>query len=79
MAESNLYALFIWIDDCPVTASVFNLSFITKPFFFLNDEQKRDFSKYQVGQNVEARFDFKSKRTARAIIGGIEGKDYHYI
>ena len=79
MAESNSYALFIWVDDCPVTASVLNLSYIDKPFFFHNEEQKRDFSKYEVGQKVEARFDCKSKKTARAIIGGIEGKDYHYI
>ena len=69
--ECKLFALFIWIDDNPVKGNVFKLSNITKPFYYHNEHQKRDFGLYKTGQEVEARFDRNQK--ARAIIGGIEG------
>lgn len=71
MADCTKFGLFIWINDEPIRGNVLKLASITTPFYFSNELQRRDYERYEVGQEVEAKCPYFGINTA--IIGKIEG------
>lgn len=71
---SDLIGIFIWVDDKPIQGNVQKLSSITKPIYFNNELQTREFH-YKVGMEIEAKWRGNGK-ICRGVLGMIGGLSF---
>ena len=64
MADCKKYAIFVWVNDDPVTGRVLKLSNVTHP--------RRDYEDYFEGQEVDAKC--PGFGVNKAVIGKISGR-----
>ena len=69
MSDCKKYAIFVWINDDPVTGRVLKLSNITHP--------RRDYDEYFEGQEVDAKC--PGFGINKAVIGKISGEFFFFF